>query len=373
MAPRDTGEVYGIEAGKGSRPGRPPNPARPFHVKRGALARGVLGDPRRVAFPQRRSPEAADEFAFGLWPGAGHLGTVWISVPVRGRPARVAESRRGAGAIAFRGIIRWLVTSVVLAIANQKGGVGKTTTAISIGAILADMGRRVLLVDIDPQANATSGLGVRREDVTASSYDVVVLGRPISEALLPTPVAGLDLVPSGIALAGSEIELVSMARRERRLTYALEAVEDRYDYILIDCPPSLGLLTVNGVVAAQALLVPIQCEFFALEGLTLLIHTLTLLRRQLNPTLAIAGIVMTLFDRRVALAGQVVDQVRARFPDELLEPVIPRNVRLSEAPSHGLPITLYDPACRGAVAYRELTANLEHRLRSLSAVAAGLP
>jgi chromosome partitioning protein len=265
------------------------------------------------------------------------------------------------------------VTSVVLAIANQKGGVGKTTTAISIGAVLADMGRRVLLVDIDPQANATSGVGVRREDVVASTYDVVVLGRPISEALLPTSVPGLDLIPSGIALAGSEIELVSMARRERRLAYALEAVDTSYDYILVDCPPSLGLLTVNGVVAAQSLLVPIQCEFFALEGLTLLMHTLTLLRRQLNPTLTIAGIVMTLFDSRVALARQVVDQVRLRFPEELLSPVIPRNIRLSEAPSHGMPITLYDPACRGAQAYRELTANLERRLGSPAAVPAGMP
>ena len=178
-----------------------------------------------------------------------------------------------------------------------------------------------------------------------------------------TLLANLDIVPSDIALAGSEIELVGMARREHRLDYALEALEPTDDYVLIDSPPSLGLLTVNAVVAAQALLIPIQCEFYALEGLGLLTHTIALLRRELNPRLEIAGIVMTQFDGRLALAHQVVDEVRRQFAGKLLTPVIPRNVRLSEAPSHGLPITLYDPSCRGAVAYRELAGNLDARMQ----------
>jgi len=255
------------------------------------------------------------------------------------------------------------VPAIALAVANQKGGVGKTTTAISVGAALAQLGRRVLLVDIDPQANATSGLGVDRRDVETSVYDVVVLGRPLSEARRPTLVPGLDLIPSDIALAGSEIELVGMARREHRLAYALEGLEADDDYVLIDSPPSLGLLTVNAVVAAEALLIPIQCEFYALEGLGLLTHTIALLRRELNPELEIAGIVMTQFDGRLALAHQVVEEVRRRFGAKVLTPVIPRNVRISEAPSHGLPITVYDPTCRGAIAYRELAFNLDRRLR----------
>jgi chromosome partitioning protein len=256
----------------------------------------------------------------------------------------------------------------ILAVANQKGGVGKTTTAISVAAALAVLGRRVLLIDIDPQANATSGLGIDRRHVPTSIYDVLLLGKPIGEARMPTAIPGLEIVPSAIGLAGSEIELVDLQHREQRLRWALAGHEaDAYspndDYVVIDCPPSLGLLTVNAVVAAEALLVPIQCEFFALEGLGLLMHTVGLLRRELNPELGIAGIVMTLFDGRLALAHQVVEEVRMRFGDLLLSPLIPRNVRLSEAPSHGLPIELYDPYCRGAVAYRELATNLDERLR----------
>ncbi len=251
----------------------------------------------------------------------------------------------------------------VLAVANQKGGVGKTTTTINVGSALAEMGRRVLVIDIDPQANATSGLGVDRSAVEITSYDVIVGGQPISEARIPTVAKGLELVPADLSLAGAEIEMIELPMRERRLAMAVEAVDD-VDYILIDCPPSLGLLTVNAATSAQALLVPIQCEFYALEGLGLLTHTLALLRRELNPTLRIAGIVMTLFDGRLALAHQVVDEVRTRFADELLTPLIPRNVRLSEAPSHGLPVNLYDPTCRGAVAYAELAVNLDRRLAS---------
>jgi chromosome partitioning protein len=255
------------------------------------------------------------------------------------------------------------VAPQVLAVANQKGGVGKTTTTINVGAALAAMGRHVLVIDVDAQANATSGLGVDRSAVGMSSYDVIVGGQSIDEARIATVVPGLELVPADLSLAGAEIELINLPRREHRLAGALAGLAGSFDYVLIDCPPSLGLLTVNAATAAQALLVPIQCEFYALEGLGLLTHTLDLLRRELNPDLRIAGIVMTLFDGRLALAHQVVDEVRGRFADLLLTPLIPRNVRLSEAPSHGLPISLYDPTCRGALAYAELATNLDLRLR----------
>jgi chromosome partitioning protein len=260
----------------------------------------------------------------------------------------------------------------VLAVANQKGGVGKTTTAINTAAALAEMGRSVLLIDTDPQANLTSGLGIDRRDVQTSIYDVLVLGHPLLEAAMITKIAGVVVVPSDIALAGSEVELAALTRREHRLRLALEASDIDTDYVMIDCPPSLGLLTVNAVVAAQELLIPVQCEFFALEGLGLLTHTIALLRRDLNPGLGIAGIVMTQFDGRLALAHQVVEEVRARFGDALLRPLIPRNVRLSEAPSHGLPVTLYDPFCRGSAAYRELAFNLDERIRGRSDTASGM-
>jgi chromosome partitioning protein len=263
------------------------------------------------------------------------------------------------------------VSTRIIAVANQKGGVGKTTTTINLGAALADLGHRVLLVDCDPQANATSGLGVSADDIPASIYDVVVLGRPLAEARMPTQVPNLDLVPSTIALAGAEIELVGLARREMRLRYALEALDGHSDdYLLLDCPPSLGLLTVNAVVAAHSLLVPIQCEYYALEGLGLITHTLDLLRRELNPALVVDGIVLTLHDPRLTLSTQVVEEVRRRFPEETMDTLIPRNVRLSEAPSHGLPISRYDPSCKGAIAYRllarELHDRVEGRSRSLS-------
>jgi chromosome partitioning protein len=256
------------------------------------------------------------------------------------------------------------VPTRIIAVANQKGGVGKTTTTINLGVALADLGQRVLIVDGDPQANATSGLGVTTGQINASIYDVVVLGRALNEARIATMVPNLDLIPSTIALAGAEIELVGLARREMRLRYALEALDGHTDdYILIDCPPSLGLLTVNAVVAAHSLLVPIQCEYYALEGLGLITHTLELLRRELNPTLKVEGIVLTLHDPRLTLSTQVVEEVRRRFPDETMDTIVPRNVRLSEAPSHGLPISRYDPTCKGATAYAQLAAELHERVQ----------
>ncbi len=256
------------------------------------------------------------------------------------------------------------MSTPVIAVANQKGGVGKTTTTINLGACLAEMGRRVLIIDCDPQANATSGLGLKGSAPSPNIYDVVVLGHPIDEAIVPSAVPQLDVVPSDISVAGSEIELVDLPLREKRLSYALDGLDRDYDYILLDCPPSLGLLTVNAIVAATSLLIPIQCEFYALEGLGLLTHTISLLQRRLNPNLKIAGIVMTLFDARLVLAQQVVEEVRSRFAAELLLPLIPRNVRLSEAPSYGMPIILYHPSCRGATAYRELAVNFDRRLRN---------
>ena len=246
----------------------------------------------------------------------------------------------------------------VYAVVNQKGGVGKTTTAINVAANLPPLGLSGLIVDMDPQGNTTSGLGIVRSELSRSVYNVVIDGEDINEIVRPTGVAGLDILPSHRSLAGAEIELINVARRERRLLYALEALRIPYDYIIIDCPPSLGLLTVNCLVAAEYMLIPIQCEYYALEGLGALTHTTQLIQRELNPRLKIGGIVLTLFDPRTTLAIQVAEQVRAQYPDKTFRTVIPRNVRLSEAPSHGMPITQYDPTSRGAVAYQELTKEL---------------
>ena len=246
----------------------------------------------------------------------------------------------------------------VYAVVNQKGGVGKTTTAINVAANLPPLGLSGLIVDMDPQGNTTSGLGIVRSELSRSVYNVVIDGEDINEIVRPTGVAGLDILPSHRSLAGAEIELINVARRERRLLYALEALRIPYDYIIIDCPPSLGLLTVNCLVAAEYMLIPIQCEYYALEGLGALTHTTQLIQRELNPRLKIGGIVLTLFDPRTTLAIQVAEQVRAQYPEKTFRTVIPRNVRLSEAPSHGMPITQYDPTSRGAVAYQELTKEL---------------
>jgi chromosome partitioning protein len=243
----------------------------------------------------------------------------------------------------------------VIAIANQKGGVGKSTTAVSLGAALADIGFRVLVVDLDPQGNASTGLGIRHEAREISVYDVIVSEASVTDAIVPTPVERLAAVPSTIDLAGAEIELVSQFSRETRLKKALEAVrEGSYDFILLDCPPSLGLLTINALTAAEELIVPIQCEYYALEGLGQLLRNVSLVQQNINPGLRVSGIVMTMFDPRTKLSEQVVDEVKRYFGDLVYDAIIPRTVRLSEAPGFGQPITEYDPRSKGATSYREL-------------------
>lgn len=242
----------------------------------------------------------------------------------------------------------------IVAIANQKGGVGKSTTAINLGAYLAMEGKRVLVVDLDPQSNATSGLGAAANTGEQQIYDVLVDETPIEEIILQTSTEGLDLAPSSLRLAGAEVELVAVYSRESRLKKSLEPVRSRYDIILIDCPPSLGLLTVNALAAADEVMIPIQCEYYALEGLVLLLRTIEKIKVYLNPELRIGGILLTMHDARTNISRQVMEEVRKQYPNETFITVIPRNVRLSEAPSYGQPISQYDPLSRGAQAYKEL-------------------
>lgn len=242
----------------------------------------------------------------------------------------------------------------VVAIANQKGGVGKSTTAINLGAYLAVEGKKVLVVDLDPQSNATSGLGIGPYLDGQQIYDVLIGEVPIKEIIVPTTTEGLDIAPSSLRLAGAEVELVSMLSRESRLRKSLEPVKGEYDIILIDCPPSLGQLTVNALTAADEVIIPIQCEYYALEGLVLLLRTIEKIKVYLNSDLRIGGILLTMHDARTNISRQVMDEVRRQYPRETFQTVIPRNVRLSEAPSYGKPISQYDPHSRGAMAYHEL-------------------
>ncbi len=250
---------------------------------------------------------------------------------------------------------------ITIAIANQKGGVGKTTTAINIATAMAAIGWRTLLIDLDPQGNASTGLGVGVEARKASSYDVLVEGLPLAEAMVPTSIPGLDIVPATVDLSGAEVELVSMDERTSRLSAAL-ANHRGHDICFVDCPPSLGLLTLNALSAANTLMVPLQCEFFALEGLSQLLQTVEQVQQRFNPGLGIVGVTLTMFDRRNRLTDQVAEDVRECLGKLVFETVIPRNVRLSEAPSHGLPALVYDHACPGSRAYIALARELIGRL-----------
>ena len=245
----------------------------------------------------------------------------------------------------------------IISVANQKGGVGKTTTTVNLGTILAKRGKKVLLIDADPQGNATSGLGVEKE-VEFSTYDILVNETEIKDAIQDTMIKSLKICPSNISLAGAEVELVSMMSREQRLKEKLEGIKEQFDYILIDCPPSLGLITLNAFTASDSVLIPVQCEYFALEGLGQLINTINLVKKHLNKNLQIDGAVLTMYDIRTNLANQVVKEVKKFFEDKVYKNVIPRNIKLSEAPSYGMPINIYDAKSKGAKSYDKLAKEL---------------
>ena len=255
----------------------------------------------------------------------------------------------------------------VYALVNQKGGVGKTTTAVNLGAYLAAKNQRVLLIDIDPQANATSSLGFNKHQIKRSTYHILIDDVPLPQTIQLTKRLRLDLAPSSAALAGAEVELVDLAERERRLKRALAEVQANYDYVLIDCPPSLGLLTVNALTAAHGVLVPVQCEYLALEGLSQLMNTVQLVRKALNPGLIVRGLIMTMFDSRMKLAQQVVNEAKSHFGNRVFNTLVPRSVRLGEAPSFGEPILSYAPTSSGGIAYDQLADELLNSDRAIEA------
>lgn len=255
----------------------------------------------------------------------------------------------------------------ILAIANQKGGVGKTTTAVNLGTALAAVGEKVLLLDLDPQGNASTGLGIDRRDRGVGTYHVVIEGVDPKSAILPTTIPNLSVISSSVDLSGAELELVELPNREHRLREAIRQISDSYTYILIDCPPALGLLTLNAFSAADAVLVPLQCEFYALEGLSHLVRTIERVKRAFNPRLEIQGLVLTMFDKRNSLCDLVASDVRQHFGDKVYQTVIPRNVRVSEAPSYGKPVLLYDFKCAGSQAYIHLASEVIRREQALRA------
>jgi chromosome partitioning protein len=248
--------------------------------------------------------------------------------------------------------------STIFATVNQKGGVGKTTTAVNLASYLATFGKKILLVDSDPQGNASSGLGVDRNEISSCMYDVIINGAELKSIIKPTSISGLDIAPATPRLAGAEVELTEMEGRESRLKNALMTVRTNYDYLLIDCPPSLSLLTVNALTASDQVIIPIQCEYYALEGLSQLVKTIELIKKSLNPDLRICGILLTMYDSRTLLSEQVAEETRQHFGGKVFKTIIPRNIRLAEAPSFGQSIVFYDPSSSGAVAYENLSREI---------------